>query len=104
MLSLRLVMWSFYFPRRKYLCAIWRHGISTNIGDSYGINCAPLIEDLFIYCYERDCMSNLHNSKQYFLKTCLTIPLVDNPEFEKHIIDIYPMEQNKYFRQGKYFI
>ena len=24
-------------------------------------NCAPLIADLFIYCYERDFMSHLHN-------------------------------------------
>ena len=30
-----------------------------------GTNCAPLIADLFLFCYERDFMSNLHKSKQY---------------------------------------
>ena len=32
-----------------------------------GTNCAPLITDLFLICYERDFMSNLHKSKQYDL-------------------------------------
>ena len=36
MLVLRGVMWSFYFPHGKHICAIWWHGISTNSGDSYG--------------------------------------------------------------------
>ena len=35
MLDLHWVMWSFYFPLGKYICAIWWHGISTNSGDSY---------------------------------------------------------------------
>ena len=45
-------------------------------------------------------MSNLHKCKQYDLKDMFTdtsrhlddIFSVDNPEFEKHIPDIYPME------------
>ena len=37
MLDLRWVMWSFYFPHgKKHICAIWRHGLSTSSGDSYG--------------------------------------------------------------------
>ena len=38
MLDLRWVMWSFYFPHRKHIhvCAIWRHDLSTNSGNSYG--------------------------------------------------------------------
>ena len=65
-----------------------------------GTNCAPLKADLFLFCYERDCMSNRHKSKQFdnidmfnytsgYLDDIFTI---DNPEFEKHIPDIYPTE------------
>ena len=32
-----------------------------------GTNCAPLISDLFLYCYERDFMSNLQKSKPFDL-------------------------------------
>ena len=65
-----------------------------------GTNCAPLIADFFLICYERDFMSNLHKSKQYDLIEMLNdtsrylddIFTIDNPEFEKHIPDIYPTE------------
>ena len=30
-------------------------------------NCAPLIADIFLYCYERDFMSNLQKSKRFDL-------------------------------------
>ena len=35
------------------------------VGIPMGTNCAPLIADLFLYCYEKDFMStcNLHKSK-----------------------------------------
>ena len=70
------------------------------VGIPMGTNCAPLIADLFLFCYERDFMSNLHKSKWYdlidmfndtsrYLDDMFTI---DNPEFEKHIPDIYPTE------------
>ena len=32
-----------------------------------GINCAPHIAELFLYCNERDFMPNLHKSKRYVL-------------------------------------
>ena len=32
------------------------------VGIPIGTNCAPLIADLFLYCYERDFMSNLRKS------------------------------------------
>ena len=67
-----------------------------------GTNCALLIADLFLFCYERDFMSNLHISKRYDLffldmfndtsRYLDDIFTIDNPEFEKHIPDIYPME------------
>ena len=36
-------------------------------GNPMGTNCAPLIADLFLYCYERDFMSNLQKSKRFDL-------------------------------------
>ena len=70
------------------------------VGIPMGTNCAPLIADLFLYCYERDFMSDLHKSKRHdlidmfndisrYLDDMFTI---DNPEFEKYIPDIYPAE------------
>ena len=38
------------------------------VGIPMGTNCAPLIADFFLFCYERDFMSNLHEYKQYDLK------------------------------------
>ena len=35
------------------------------VGIPMGKNCAPLIADLFLYCYERDFMSNLQKSKRF---------------------------------------
>ena len=32
-----------------------------------GTNCAPLIADLFLYCYEMDFMSDLQKSKRHDL-------------------------------------
>ena len=29
-----------------------------------GTNCAPLVADLFLFCYERDCMMSLSDDKQ----------------------------------------
>ena len=65
-----------------------------------GTNCAPLIADLFLYCYERDFMSDLHKSKRHDLIDMFNdtsrypddIFTIDNPEFEKYFPDIYPAE------------
>ena len=65
-----------------------------------GTNCAPLIADLFLYCYERDFMSDLQKSKRHDLIDMFNdtsrylddIFTIDNPEFEKYIPDIYPAE------------
>ena len=37
------------------------------VGIPMGTNCAPLIANLFLYCYERDFMSDLHKSKRHDL-------------------------------------
>ena len=43
------------------------------VGIPMGTNCAPLIADLFLYCYERDFMSDLQKSKRFDIFS--TIPL-----------------------------
>ena len=70
------------------------------VGIPIGTNCDPFIADLFLYCYERDFMSDLHKSKRYDLIDIFNdtsrylddIFIINNPEFEKHIFDIYPAE------------
>ena len=65
-----------------------------------GTNCAPLVADLFLYCYERDFMDSLSHDDQAdvieafnstfgFLDDFLNI---DNPYFEAMVNQIYPPE------------
>ena len=74
----------------------------TNIPDiqDFGANCAPLVEDLFLFCYERDFMLSLSdnnqtdiieafNSTSRYLDDLLNI---DNPYFEQMVGKIYPTE------------
>ena len=70
------------------------------VGIPMGTNCAPLIADLFLYCYGRDFMSNLQKSKRFDLidkfndtsRYLDDILIIDNPAFAEHIFDIYPRE------------
>ena len=65
------------------------------VGIPMGTNCAPLIADLFLYCYERDFMSNLQKSKRFDLidkfndtsRYLDDIFTIDNPTFAEHIPD-----------------
>ena len=65
-----------------------------------GTNCAPLLADLFLFCYERDFMKDLSsdnqaevikafNSTSRYLDNLLNI---DNPYFEGMVNQIYPSE------------
>ena len=65
-----------------------------------GTNCAPLVADLFLFCYERDFMTSLSDVKQAeiieafkstsrYLDDLLNI---DNPYFEDMVNRIYPPE------------
>ena len=65
-----------------------------------GTNSAPLVADLFLYCYERDFMDSLNhdnqadvieafNSTSRYLDDLLNI---DNPYFEGMVNQIYPPE------------
>ena len=65
-----------------------------------GTNCAPLIADLFLFCYERDFMLYLSKTKQIdliqnFNRTSRYIDDIlnlDNPYFANYINNIYPKE------------
>ena len=69
-------------------------------GIQMGTNCAPLVADLFLFCYERDFMKSLSDVKQAeiieaFKSTsrCLEDLLnIDNPYFEGMVSCIYPPE------------
>ena len=70
------------------------------VGVPMGNYCAPLIANLFLYCYERDFMSNLQKSKRFDLidkfndisRYLDDIFTIDNPTFAEYIPDIYPRE------------
>ena len=70
------------------------------VGIPMGTNCAPLIADLFLFCYERNLMLSLSdnnltdiiesfNSTSRYLDDLLNI---DNPYFEQMVGQIYPTE------------
>ena len=70
------------------------------VGIPTGTNCAPLVADLFLFCYERDFMLSLSdnnqadiieafNSTSRYLDDLLNI---DNPYFEQMVGQIYPTE------------
>ena len=58
------------------------------VGIPMGTNCAPLINDLYLYCYERDFMSNLQKSKRLDLIDMFN----DTSGYLDDIPDIYPRE------------
>ena len=70
------------------------------IGIPMGTNCAPLVADLFLYCYERDFMLKLKPDTQAdiisaFNKTSRYLDDIlnlDNPHFETIRFLIYPKE------------
>ena len=70
------------------------------VGIPMGTNCAPLIADLFLYCYERDFMSDLQKSKRHDLIDMLKIPLdiltIYSPSTTLNLRNIFPtyIQQN----------
>ena len=70
------------------------------VGIPMGTTCAPLVADLFLFCYESDFMTSLFDVKQAeiieafksisrYLNDLLNI---DNPYFEGIVNRIYPPE------------
>ena len=70
------------------------------VGIPMGTNCAPLVADLFLYCYERDFMDSLNHDNQAdvieaFISTSRYLDdllNIDNPYFEGMVNQIYPPE------------
>ena len=80
-----------------------RHGDATYrqvIGIPMGTNCAPLVADLFLYCYERDFMLSLNPITQADIISAFNdtsrylddIFNMDNPYFDNIFSSIYPKE------------
>ena len=65
-----------------------------------GTNCAPLVADLFLFCYERDFMKCISSDNQAdvikaFISTSrylYDLLNIDNPYFEGMLNQIYPSE------------
>ena len=70
------------------------------VGIPMGTNCAPLVADLFLFCYERDFMLSLSDNNQTdiieaFYSTSRNLDdllNIDNPYFEQMAGQIYPNE------------
>ena len=69
-----------------------------SVGITMGTNCAPLVADLFVFCYERDFLTSLSddnkvdvieafNSISRYLDNLLNI---DNPYFEGMVNHFFP--------------
>ena len=103
MLDLRLFYVKLLLSSWKNICAIWRHGLSTNSGNPYGHTlcstysgfvfnllwegCYALHWQIYTVWPQRHVERYISISWQYFT--------IDNPEFEKHIpytFCIYPTE------------
>ena len=75
-----------------------------NVGIPMGTNCAPLVADLFLFCYERDFMKSLTKEKRYDLSIYMLYAFnstsrylddllnIDNIHFEHMVHRIYPAE------------
>ena len=70
------------------------------VGDPMGTNCAPLVADLFLFCYERDFMMAPSDDKQADIidafKTTSRylddISNINNVYFDNMVSQIYPSE------------
>ena len=70
------------------------------IGIPMGTNCAPLVADLFLFCYEMEFMRSLNPTSQSHIIEAFNdtsrylddILNIDNPYFETFVPSIYPSE------------
>ena len=68
------------------------------VGISMGTHCAPLVADLFLFCYERDFMKDLSSGKQADVTNAFNLTSrylddllnIDNLYFEGMVNQIYP--------------
>ena len=69
-------------------------------GIPIGTNCASLVADLFLFCYERDFMKDLSSNYQADVIKAFNLTSrylddllnIDNPYFERMVNQIYPSE------------
>ena len=70
------------------------------VGIPMGTNCAPLVVDLFLFCYESDFMLSLSDNNQTDIVEAFNSTVrylddllnIDNPYFEQTVGQIYPTE------------
>ena len=70
------------------------------VGIPMGTNCAPLVADLFLFCYKRDFMLSMSANKQTDIIEALNstsrylndLLNIDNPYFEQMVGQIHPAE------------
>ena len=70
------------------------------VGIPMGTNCAPLLADLFLYCYENEFLDKLNKegkkklARNFSPSYCYTDDLIsfNNKRFKEFISDIYPKE------------
>ena len=57
-----------------------------------GTYCAPLVADLFLFCYEGDFMLSLSDNNQTDIRYLDDLLYIDTPYFEQMVGQIYPSE------------
>ena len=70
------------------------------VGIPMGTNCAPLVADLFLFCYEKDLMISLFDDKQAYIIDAFNttsrfldaILNINNAYFDTMVSQIYPSE------------
>ena len=70
------------------------------VGIPMGTNCAPLVADLFLFCYEREFMTSLSDDKQTDIIDAFNttsrylddILIINNVYFDNMVSQIYPSE------------
>ena len=96
----RMYMTPYRFSWTIYILGFGTKLYRQIVGIPMGTNCAPLVADLFLFCYERDFMKDLSsdnqadvikafNSTSRYLDHLLNI---DKPYFEGMVNQIYPSE------------
>ena len=53
-----------YLTPYRFSWTIFILGLAQSVGIPMGTNCAPLVADLFLICYERDFMKDLSSNNQ----------------------------------------
>ena len=97
----RMYVTPYRFSWTKFILGLFGTKLYRQIvGFPMGTNCAPLVADLFLFCYERDFMKNLSSDNQADVIKAFSLTSryfddllsIDNPNFEGMVNQIYPSE------------